>query len=355
MNFFRKFLARLFFNAAVRQRTWRKLAAQIRNGFSLDQSLSQFHQRALSRRSPIALVFSQALEFLGLGHNFGACITDFASQEEIMLISSGQQSGKLSEGLELAASLLSARRTIIKAISGSLVYPAFLLCMCGILLLIVSIVVMPELIKFSDPSKWTGSAWILYIMSSFVVSPLGALVIVLLFLSIFLSILTLPILTGRVRLFLDRFPPWSIYRLTVGCVWMFTLSTLMRSGIQLTYILESMINSVNISTYLRERITAIAVETGSGKNLGEALYDCKMNFPDLEMIDDLRVYSALPGFYQQLHQIASEWMDDGVELVKLQARILNIVAILMLTGLLGVVASSIGSIQTQLLPGAGGF
>jgi len=355
MNFLTNFFVRLSFRAAIRQRTWRKIAAQTSHGFSLDQCLTQLQQRAFARRSPLARVFAQFLEFLNLGHNFGACLTGYASQEEIMLISSGQQSGKLPEGLELAALLLSARRTITKAVTSTLVYPTFLFFMCGILLFIVSVVVMPELTKFSDPAKWTGPAFFLYITSSFFVSPAGAFVMVLIIFSLASTVLTLPIFTGRFRLHLERIPPWSVYRLTVGCVWMFTLSTLMRSGIQLTYILDSMINSENISPYLRERITAIAIEADSGKNLGDALNDCGMNFPDSEMIDDLQVYSALPGFYKQLHQIASEWMADGVELIKLQTRFLNIFALIFLIFILGIVASSIGSIQTQILPGVGGY
>ena len=48
-------------------------------------------------------------------------------------------------------------------------------------------------------------------------------------------------------------------------------------------------------------------------------------------------------------------MEDGVELVKQQARVLNVLAIVVLTGLVSLIAAAIGSLQSQLLPSGGAF
>jgi len=348
-------LCRLSFNSAVRMRTWKKLAAQTRHGLNLDQSLRQMQHRAMLKRSLTATVYSHVLQYLGLGHNLGASLTGFASPEEVMLISSGQRSGNLPEGLELAASLLAARRSILRAVTSALAYPAFLLAVCVVVLLIVSIMVMPKFAMLSDPTAWHGAAALLYGATSFVTSPLGVATLLLLLGSLAAALFTLPLWTGRLRLSVEKLPPWSIYRLTVGCVWLFTVATLMRSGMQLTHILENMLNADHVTAYLRERIMAIAMETGTGKNFGEALHDCGMEFPDSEMVDDLRVYASLPGFHKKMHELAAEWMEDGVELVKQQARVLNVLAIVVLTGLVSLIAAAIGSLQSQLLPSGGAF
>lgn len=348
------FLARLGFSASVRMRAWKKIAAQTRHGLSLEFSLRQMQQRAEAKHSPTTAVFTHILKHLGFGHNLGACLVGYASPEETMLISSGQRSGHLPEGLELAAALLSARRTILRAVTSALAYPAFLLAMCLLMLFVVSVVVMPKFAMLSDPSKWSGMASILYAATSFVTSPLGVAVLLLFLVCLITSLVTLPMWTGRFRLYVENVPPWSIYRLTVGCVWLYTVSTLMRSGLQLSNILDSMLNSEDASSYLRERISAISIEIGRGNNLGEALYNSGMNFPASEMIDDLRVFAALPGFHNRIHELAGEWMSDGVDLVKQQARIINILAIILLTGIISLVASAIGSLQSQLLP-SGGF
>ncbi|MGE4293566.1 MAG: type II secretion system F family protein [Desulfovibrio sp.] len=348
-------LARLAFGSAMRQRTWKKLAAQTRHGMSLDQSLHQMQARAASRRSPTVLVYTRVLEYLGLGHNLGASLSDFATPEEVMLISSGQRSGRLSEGLELAAGLLAARQKIIQAVFSALAYPAFLLTMCMVLLLVVSTMVMPKFAMLSDPAKWNGAAATFYKMTSFVASFSGVLTLIVVLCSLAAALFTLPMWTGRLRLYVEKIPPWSIYRLTVGSVWLYTLSTLMRSGIQLSHIIESMINSDSITPYLRERVMAISVENGTGKNLGESMYDCGMNFPDQELIDDLRVYAVLPNFHNRIHELASEWMYDGVELVKRQSRLLNLLGMILITSLVCIMAMAIGSLQSQLLPASGGY
>ena len=346
-------LARLAFSSSVRQRTWKKLAAQARHGMSLDQSLRQMQLRAATRRSPTALVYARVLEHLGLGHNLGASLGDFATPEEIMLISSGQRSGRLPDGLELAAGLLAARQKIVGAVASALAYPVFLFGVCILLLGVVSVMVMPKFAMLSDPAKWHGAAAAFYKMTSFVASFSGGITLIVLLAIIATALLTLPAWTGRLRLSVENLPPWSIYRLTVGSVWLYTLATMMRSGIQLSHILESMINSEAISPYLRERILAISIENGVGKNLGESMYDCGMGFPDQELIDDLRVYAVLPSFHRRMHELATEWMHDGVELVKRQSRLMNLMGIILITALVSIMAMAIGSLQSQLLPTGG--
>ncbi|MDQ7830649.1 MAG: type II secretion system F family protein [Desulfovibrionaceae bacterium] len=347
-------LPRLSFSATVRLRTWKKLSAQVRHGLNLSQSLKQMQARAAAQRSPTAVVFAQVSDYLGRGHNLGASLTGFATPEEIMLISSGQRAGRLPEGLDLAAGLLAARQTILRAVAGALIYPAFLMAMVAVVLLVVSVLVMPKLAMLSDPTAWHGPAALMYMATSFVTSPFGVATFVLLLAGLAAILITLPRWTGRWRLSVEQIPPWSIYRLTVGCVWLYTLSTLMRSGMQLTHIFDSMMNSDHITAYLRERVALVAQETGTGKNLGEALFSCGMEFPDSELVEDLRVYASLPGFHVTLHNLAEEWLVEGVEHVKRQARILNVVAIIMLSGIVSLIAASIGSLQSQLIP-AGGF
>ena len=348
-----EFMARLAFSSTVRQRTWKKLAAQAKHGMSLDQSLRQMQLRATNRRSPTALVYGRVLEYLGLGHNLGVSLADFVTPEEVMLISSGQRSGRFPEGLELAAGLLAARQKIVGAVVSALAYPVFLFGVCILLLGVVSVMVMPKFAMLSDPTKWHGAAASFYKMTSFVASFAGAVTLLVLLGLIATALLTLPIWTGRFRLYVENLPPWSIYRLTVGSVWLYTLSTLMRSGAQLSHIMESMINSEAVSPYLRERILAISIENGHGKNLGDSMYDCGMNFPDQELIDDLRVYAVLPGFHRQMHELATEWMHDGVELVKQQSRIMNLMGIVLITVLICILALAIGSLQSQLLQTGG--
>lgn len=344
------FWGRFAFGSKQRQRTWKKLAVQVHNGIPLDESLEILLTQARSRKSPLTSVYGDILSHMSSGHNLGTALTGYASPEEIMLIASGQKAGKVEEGLRLATTLLSAKQKIQTAVINALAYPLFLALLCISLLVVVSVRVVPQLAVLVDPSQWTGAAGVLYSISSLVGSFYGIILLSLLLGACVAMFVTLPLWTGKQRSAVESIPPWSIYRLTVGSVWLFTVATLMRSGMQLAHILENMLSSDSIAPYLYERVQAIAVQSRAGRNLGEAMHEAGTHFPDAELIDDMRVYARLPGFQERLYEMASDWMTDGVELIQRNAKILNTVFITLIIAQVGGLAVAVVSLQSQLLP-----
>lgn len=342
-------LTRLAFNAEMRRRTWKKLAAQIHNGIPLDDALGILHDQALRRGSPSAAAYAIVRKHMGSGHSLGMALTGFASPEEIALIDAGQKAGRLDEGLRLATDVLTTRKAILHAVTSALAYPLLLLALCFTVLLVASIKIVPQLALLSNPEQWTGAARNMYVLASFVNSPLGFISFALLLCLALAVFFTLPLWTGAWRLWLERIPPWSLYRLTVGSAWLFTLSTLMRSGMQVSQIFDSMLQSDSTTPYLHERISAIARCARSGSNFGMALYESGMGFPDAAIVDDIRVYATLPNFQSRLHELAKEWMADGVELIQRNARIMNIVFLLLIIGQVMGLALAGASLQTQLI------
>lgn len=341
---------RFAFGSKQRQRAWKKLAVQVHNGIPLDESLCILLAQARSRKSPLVPVYADILAHMSSGHNLGTALTGYASSEEIMLIASGQKAGKVEEGLRLATTLLSAKQKIQTALISALAYPLFLALLCIFLLVVVSVRVVPQLAVLVDPSQWTGAAGVLYSISSVIGSVYGIVILVLLLVASAAMFVTLPLWTGKQRLVVESIPPWSIYRLTVGSVWLFTVATLMRSGMQLAHILENMLASDSIAPYLHERVQAIAVQSRAGRNLGEAMYEAGTHFPDADLVDDMRVYARLPGFQERLYEMASDWMTDGVELIQRSAKVLNTVFITLIIAQVGGLAMAVVSLQSQLLP-----
>lgn len=341
-------LARLSFNAATRIRTWKKLAMQAQYGLPLKDSLRNMQEQTHRRNPTLARVFGQVLDHMGSGHNLDTALTGYASPEEIMLIASGQKAGKLPDGLRMAAELLEARRKIVGAVAGALTYPLFLFFLASAMLGIVALYVMPELAQLSDPGNWSGLARGLYLISAFVGSWAGVILLVFLAGGCVALITTLPIWTGPARKLADRVPPWSMYRLTVGGVWLFTLSTLMRSGMQLSHILNTMLASESTSPYLRERVRAISNQVGRGENIGEAMYLASLDFPDRELIDDFRSYAGLPHFKDQLQGFARDWLQEGIASIQRKARLLNVIFLLLIIGQVLLIAMSVMDLQSQL-------
>jgi type II secretory pathway component PulF len=246
--------------------------------------------------------------------------------------------------------LLIAKGKIISAIVGALAYPTVLSLVFCAVLLIVSVFVMPDLAATSDPSQWAGMAGVLYVVTSFINSWGGACMFII---SAFLpvaAVISFPLWTGRYRLYVEKIPPWSIYRLMVGCVWLLTLGTLMRANMQMSRALETMISSENTPPYLRERVRAIVEQIRMGRNLGDALFESGMGFPDRDIIDDMRVYATLPGFDDKLYELALDFLNDGIERIQKSAKALNTVCMLAIVSLVLCLAMAVVGINQQLLP-----
>jgi type II secretory pathway component PulF len=347
-------LAKFAFDAAVRMRLWEKLATQIENGMDLKSIVRKQRDGALANRSCLAVVYDEALKTIESGNSLGQGFRNFAPQEEILLITSGQESGihELVNSLHLAAEVIDAKKKIISAVLEAVIYPAFLLCLIAVFLYIVATSLVPNLAGLSDPEGWEGAAKSLYLVSSFLVSPYGVGAVILFVVSTCATLVSLPIWTGGLRLVADRFPPWSIYRLYVGTVWLLTIATFMRSGIPLSRGLQRMLSG-NVSPWLHERVQAIQMQYGRGINFGEALYNAKMHFPDPEIVDEFRDYAALPGFVDKIHKLSLKWQSDGISRIQRNSLIAKTVLFALIILIAGSSLAAIYSLQQQITGGQG--
>ncbi len=270
-----------------------------------------------------------------------------------MLIRGGEESGNLPGTLDLAASIIEARQKILTGVREALGYPLVLMCMLLLLLFVVSHHVVPQLTLISDPKAWSGGARALYLVSSFVNSVPGVICLLVPIILLALAVATLGKWTGSLRVRCDRIPPWSFYRLVNGCVWLFTLATLLQANVQIAHALDAMLEMPGTSPWLKERIRGVKVRLQLGKNFGQALDEAGHDFPDREIIDDLLVYSKLPGFERRLHLIAEEWLQSGLERAKAQAKIINTICICFIIAMLSGVGMAVSSLQQFLGHGIG--
>lgn len=347
-------LARLHFDGPMRRRTWRKLAAQLRYDVNLEYALTVMQERYAERKSGLAKVFERILFGLRRGYSLDMALAGLAPPEELMLIRGGYRSGRLAECLDLCSDLIEARQGIVGAVIGAVSYPFLLLAMLAVVLVVLATHVVPTLTLIVDPATFTGAAAALHRVSLVVASPLGAGLAALVLILLIVVLSTLSVWKGRLRLHVEELPPWSIYRLVTGTLWLFAVATLLRADIPLVQILDDMLAG-NISPWLRERVEAIRAQYAQGKNLGRVLVDTGLRFPDGEMVDDLLIYSTLPDFHSLLHRLAREWLDSGTRRVKEQAGVLNTVLLVGILGLMCCVAVAVVSVQQQLSTNMGGL
>ncbi len=350
-NFFLKWA----FSSGKRLQTYRKMAIMLKYGNPVRQILLRFRDRYAERKSVLAKVFDNILKDMDKGKTLDMACAPWIPQEEMMLIRAGVRSGKISESLRDCADLIEARTKITQGLIGAVAYPGALTIMLLLFTLFLAYYVMPEVSTLSDPRGWDGAAGLLHTFTSFVASPFGLTFFILMALLGILSVLTLPFWTGRVRRRLENLPPWSVYRLVTGSVWLFTVATLLRGGIQLETVFADMLTNGAMRPWLEEKVAAIKEQYRSEGNLGHILMRLNMHFPDDELIEDLAVYATLPNFHATLYDIAKSWLDDGVKRINKMSQILNGGLMLAIVLMASWMAIAFRSLQQQLITGIGGF
>ena len=343
-----RLIASLFFSGKTRRKFYLKLAAMTENGLGLNDALENMQKRLARKHDPLHLLLSEALVRMQSGASLADAFQGFIPDAEYMLIKSGVDGGDLPNTLELTCGLIKAKEKIITAIVQALSYPALLCSLLLVFLLVLSQFVVPQLALIVDPTRWEGGAATLYSVAVFIGTPSGIIMLCGMAGGFIATMTTLPHFTGRLRVKCDKLPPWSLYRLIHGSIWLFTLATMLKANVQLSVVLDDMLESTKRNGWMLERIQAIRAQLNLGKSLGEALDDCGFNFPDAELVEDLLIYSTLPGFDTRLYTIAKQWLEQGIERIKTQCKILNFALLIAIIALLCGIALAVSSLQQQL-------
>jgi type II secretory pathway component PulF len=336
------------FDSSARKKTWRKLSALYSHKIPERHAIIMLRDRYQAKKSPLAKLFTQVIAEIDTGASLDVAFSDFVPAEELLLIRSGIKGNRLPQALDDCVEIIDSHIKIKGAIRGAVAYPILLTCGLITLLLALALFVMPELAQLSEPALWTGAAGVLYSMCQIIASPFGAIILMAFIAAVSASIISMPLWTGKSRLYVEEIPPWSIYRLMTASVWLFTLATLLRAGISLDFILSDMLDGRKIKPWLRERIQTIAERLNTEGNFGILLQNLDLKFPDPELVEELGVYATLPRFDETLYTIAKEWLDEGVERILKQANIIKGVLLLAIISVLCLVGISVGSIQKQL-------
>lgn len=301
---------------AARRRLWIKLAKLLANGVPLLDALKTIHERRVeggSAKEPTALAMGMWMARIRNGHRLGQAIEGWVPKDEQMLISAGEQSGRLDKALMNASEIMNAKGKIKKAVIGGLLYPAIMMMIALGVLVMFSFKIIPEFSKVVPDERWHGIARVMIDLANFSRSwlPLIAILLVAGFIALFMSF---PRWSGALRTKLDKYPPYSIYRMLQGGAWMVSLSALVAAGVRVENAVQQL--GEGAPNWLAVRTQACLRGMRSGLTLGDALAKSGYNFPDREIVDDLGVYSRLSGIDQALAIIGKEWVDESVEKIQ---------------------------------------
>ncbi|EIV7749461.1 type II secretion system F family protein [Escherichia coli] len=341
-------LLRMSFTTKDRMSFYRKLERYISNGVSMVKAIESIYALEIEsgkRNAASTAVLKNILTSLRNGKTFSDSLLGYAPIDEISIISAGEVSGNISSALDNIMYISSSKKKIKRAIAG-ITYPITLIFSTIFFMYIFGTQVVPAFEQVLPVEKWTGPGKTMYLLSVFVKDYLFLFVMSLVSLCVVIMV-TLPYWTSKIRLYFDRFPPWSVYKSVLGCGFLLSLSSLLQAGIPAPEAIK--ILTKNASPWYKEKLLAIRYALFNGAaNIGDALHITGFDFPNKQMVLDIRTYAGLNGFEMMLNKLSKEWQEDMVSFIEAQMSLLRNLAIVIMGGVFMWIISGMFSLQQQI-------
>ena len=342
--------ARLVVNMsnAARLKLYRKISSLMRNRFSLMDALDRLHDSisngGKNSGEPFAIAIVEWSRKLQNGMPFSDALKGWAPDRERLMLSVGDVSD-LENALLNLIKVTEGTTKMIRPIIGAVSYPSFLCMMAVLIIYAIGAYMVPPMIDAAPDVRWTGLARNLVDVSYWIKDNW---VIAFSSLPIAMAIIyfTIGIWTGPIRVVFDNLPPWSLYKVFVGISWLLALSALVKGGTPVSNSMRALRRDA--SRYLKERIDKTLIYINAGENLGQALGKTNLNFPDPEIIGDLKIYSELDNFEEALEKLANDWLEESVYLIEQKASVLNMVALLIVAGIIAWAVMGTFEMQDQI-------
>jgi len=145
---------------------------------------------------------------------------------------------------------------------------------------------------------------------------------------------------------LDKFGPWAIYRTLIGGTWLITTAALLKAGVRLEDAVRQ--TAEGADPWLSDRLKAITSGLSRGMNLGESMLRSGYDFPDVDIIDDLMIYSKYSGVDSAMESLAKQWVNDSVEIVKLKMGAIFSIGIVVVALTIGFLVGGFIDMQMQM-------
>ena len=284
-------------------------------------------------------------ELRSSGDGFADAIAKYIPEQDVMVLVASEQ-GDIDEGFRSLIEINKKMKLMKKAFLGAVTYPGFLTVVILGFISYFSLYVIPQYIEYIPPGTvLSGLSEGLVIMAKYYFVWFPSLVSLIIGTLVFI-IWALPNLKNKYRKYLENLPPFNMYRIMVGGGFLFALNSLTRAGFQELEALHMMVSMAK--PYLKHRIEVIIDQLADGKNIGEALIDCQLEFPDRQMVKELAIQNKYNDSEDSLDILSKTLTDDGLETIKVQSVALNSSFMCIFFGILGFLVLGLLKLQMDM-------
>jgi len=332
-----------------RMNLYRKIASLLKNNFTLMDALERCWEieskSGRKKDEPFAITIKAWQDNLERGNSFGDSVAGWVPQNEALMLSVGDVS-RLSSALENLTLVSGGIAKIKKSLFGAVSYPLFLLTMTFLIVIMVGLYLVPPLSEAAGGEiVWRGTArslvWVANVSEHYWKQAVLAFAAAAGFIW-----WSLGNLSGKLRVFLDKLPPWNMYKVSVSVSWLMSLSAIVAAGTTLPVALKMLSDSG--SRYLRDNLESAEKLIENGANLGQALNGTGRHFPNDEIIGDLEIYADMNDFDKNLAAIADDYMNASIRKMESLSSVLNSVGILLVSAAIAWVVFGTFDMQEQI-------
>lgn len=308
MSWKSRMVARMKFGLGNRISFYERMSAFLVAGIPVFDAVDAIRARMEKNKDSRAYMFEEWLNVMRGGSRFSEAVRDWIPSSEYMLVSSGEQGGRLVDGLNEATRLSTAAAKIKKAIIAGAALPALLFFMLGGMISGFDVYMAPVFKNLLPVNQWPENAQLLYGISHFLTSYWYIIITIIAVTTVLVSY-TINGWVGRIREVFDYLPPWSVYKNYQASSFLIGLASMLKAGVALNDALKMMLK--NASPWLGVHITQmLAALKGGGSNYGEAL---DTGLFDSETAGDISDYARLSSFENAIYTIGERMVVLGVE------------------------------------------
>ncbi len=312
-----------------RVRFYNKLARATERQQNIKQVLERMRARTEANRDAKRLILRRWIAELNNGRAFSAAAEGYLPSAERMMIAAGEANGNVSRGFRTAEYIATAAARIRGAVAGALAYPVMLLVLLSVLLYVASFKLLPIMEGLLPVDQWPPLARGFHFLTSYI-RDFGLVTVIVAACAIFVIVRTLPTWKGEVRAALDRkIPPWTIYREIQASSVLIALAAVLESG-------QSMDQAIDMQRrlappWLQQHLARWLKNLRSGQAPGPAANTGLFSKPVQEDLEDYTDSGTVEEAMKDLGRYAIE---DAIERIGVQARIMNGVILILVTGVL---------------------
>lgn len=335
-----------FLPTKTRMLFYKALAVHMENGLNVLGTLTLLRKRVPKGVWLHESLIDIAIERIEAGATLGQALKGCIPNMEYMIIHGSDSTHHQAKSLELVADLSKVRARIRQSVQTALGYPILLYLLLLILLIVVALFVVPAFLEFIPLSQWNGNALILYKISHFFTSWYGYLSIVIVFSLGTLSFYSLSRWVGIGRVPMEKYPPWSLYRLLASSIWLVSLSTMLHGGIRTGDALAISLKSSG-SAWLTNHLESVNSHYARGKDLGQSLIETK-NFLAQDINEEVLLYAILPNFAQKLPTLSQQWLEEQLLILEKTSKRFNFFGVISILGFLIFVTLAVHELVTMM-------